>query len=260
MTEALDNLSQLTGLGRDLLWSAFLVFLRVGAAMALLPAFGEHSVPMRVRMALTLALTAVIMPIVAASLPRTGAFSATDLFLSETAAGLILGIGLRLFVLALQLAGSMIAQATSLSHLFASAGAEAQPAVGHLLVLSGLALAMAAGLHLQMIKGLILSYQVLSLGGLPQAVDVADWGLAGVTRAFALAFALAAPFTAGALIYNLALGVINRAMPQLMVAFVGAPALTLGGLILTVLILPTGLSTWLDGFGSAALNPFGTAP
>ena len=60
-----------------------------------------------------------------------------------------------------------------------------------------------------------------------------------------------------ALIYNVAIGVINRAMPQLMVAFVGAPAITAGGLILLVLTTPYLLSVWLEALNSHLSDPFG---
>lgn len=73
---------------------------------------------------------------------------------------------------------------------------------------------------------------------------------------FANAFTLAAPFVITSLIYNVALGAINRAMPQLMVAFVGAPAITAGGLILLMLISPLILSIWLDEFNIRLANPF----
>ncbi len=72
-------------------------------------------------------------------------------------------------------------------------------------------------------------------GGGLASPDLARWGLAQVSRSFALAFSLAAPFVIAGLLYNVALGVINRAMPQLMVAMVGAPAITLGGIALFAL-------------------------
>jgi flagellar biosynthetic protein FliR len=59
------------------------------------------------------------------------------------------------------------------------------------------------------------------------------------------------------LLYNVALGVINRAMPQLMVAFVGAPAITAGGLILLALTTPVLLPIWQRAFEALLLNPFG---
>ena len=44
--------------------------------------------------------------------------------------------------------------------------------------------------------------------------------------------------------YNVALGAINRAMPQMMVAFVGAPAITAAGLLILMLSAPVILHFW----------------
>lgn len=240
------------------LFAAFVVFLRVGAAMAALPAFGEQSLPQRVRLAMALAFTAVVFPAVAPEVEpvvRSGQMIAPYL-LTEPLAGLALGLVLRLFVLVLQMAGAIAAQATSLSQLFAGSGAEPQAAMGHLLTVGGLALAVMAGLHVRLAQALILSYQAMPAGGFPPAADILGWGLGNVARAFALAFSLAAPFVIASLIYNVALGVINRAMPQLMVAFVGAPALTAGGLVLLALALPSGLALWQAEFQSFLAAPF----
>ncbi len=67
---------------------------------------------------------------------------------------------------------------------------------------------------------------------------------------------MAVPFLAASVIYNIALGVINRAMPQLMVIFVGAPALTLGGLVLLAIAAPLLLKLWIDAFNAYLGNPF----
>ena len=75
--------------------------------------------------------------------------------------------------------------------------------------------------------------------------------------AFALAFTLAAPFVITSLVYNLALGVINRAMPQLMVAFVGAPVITFGAVFLLFLSAPLILSVWNAEFLAFLANPVG---
>jgi flagellar biosynthetic protein FliR len=250
----LDTLGELAGLGQDMLWAGFVVFLRVGAAMALLPAFGEQAVPQRVRLVLALAFAAIVAPAVSPGLPgREGGL--LPVLVTETLAGLALGAALRLFVLALQIAGAIAAQATSLAQLFAGAGVEPQPAIGHLLTVAGLALAVAADLHVRIAEYLILSYDVLPAGRFPTARDMADWGLIRVAQAFAVGFQLAAPFVIASFVYNLALGVINRAMPQLMVAFVGAPALTAGGLALLMLAAPLVLAVWLG-----ALNGFLAAP
>jgi len=254
MTDIIAPLTELAVLGQEAMWAAFLVLMRVGAAMAALPAFGEQAVPQRVRLVLALAFTAVVAPAVSPGLADLP-LGPTPV-LVEVLAGLAIGIALRLFILALQIAAAIIAQATSLAQMFGGMGPEPQPAVGHLLTMAGLAIAVAAGLHVRAAELLILSYDVMPAGRLPAAADMSDWGLAQVSRAFALGLALAAPFVIASTLYNLAMGVINRAMPMLMVSFLGAPALSLGGLALLAIAAPLALAIWsqaLDGFFS---DPF----
>ena len=255
MNDLLNQLTPLLGLGQDWLRIAVLVFLRVGAAVFLMPAFGEASVPQRVRLALALAFTAIVAPAVAPHLALT-----PDDWLGpagiEVLAGLALGIGLRLFVLALQMAGAIIAQASSLSQLFGGATPEPQPAIGNLLTMASLALAVLSGLHVKAASLLILSYDILPAGRLPSVADLADWGVMRVAQSMVLAFSLAAPFVIASVLYNFALGIINKAMPQLSVSLVGAPALTAGTLVLMAIVVPLVLSTWLGGFNGFLANPF----
>lgn len=238
--------------------AGFVVFLRIGAAMALLPGFGEAMVPTRIRLAAALAFTAVVAPAVSPALaPLTESPAALLVSLaSESLIGLAMGLVLRLMVMALEMAGTVAAQTTSLSQLF-GAGGEPMPAMSHLLVMAGIALAMAAGLHTKVAAFFILSYDVLPAGRIPDAGAVEGWGVARIARAFALAFSLAAPFVLASTVYNVALGAINRAMPQLMVSFVGAPALTAGALVLLAIAAPTALTLWLGSLDAALADPFG---
>jgi flagellar biosynthetic protein FliR len=118
------------------------------------------------------------------------------------------------------------------------------PAIGNILMLAGITLAVAAGLHVKAAVAVARSYEVLPMGLPVPAADVAAWGTARVAQAFALGFSLAAPFVIAAFAYNLALGAINRAMPQLMVAFVGAPAIIAAGLLILMLAAPVILQFW----------------
>ena len=255
----IEGLAGLVGMLDDGLRTAALVFFRIGAVMATLPLFGEQAISVRVRLALAVAFTLVVSPAV---LPQIGPLPEDvlpwlRLALPEVITGLLFGLALRLFVLALQIAGTIAAQSTSLSQIFGgSAGADPQPAMGHVLTVSGLALLAILGFHVKAAEYLILSYQIVPAGELPGASVVAEVGVREVGHAFALAFVLSAPFLVASLIYNVTLGVINRAMPQLMVAFVGAPAITAGGLILLLLSAPIALSVWADAVGLFLDNPF----
>lgn len=229
-----------------LIWQFVLVFLRTGALVSLMPAIGEQVVPVRVKLAVALCFTLIVAPMAPALDAPDGPLDLVGLAGIEVAAGLILGIGIRLLVLALQTAGTIAAQAVSLSHILGGAGVEPTPAIGYVLMISAFALAMMAGLHVHAAEFLVRSYSLIPFGNLPGAQVLSAWGVAQVARCFTLAFMLAVPFVLASAIYNLALGVINRAMPQLMVAFVGAPVITLGGLALLALCAPLMLSVWLD--------------
>jgi flagellar biosynthetic protein FliR len=254
-------LTDLLAFGTASATSAFLVFLRIGAAMALLPAFGEQAVPVRVKLALTLCLAAIVAPAV---LPAAGEWRGDGGRLiaaagAEVVVGLSFGIALRLMVHALQMAGTIAANVTSLSQLFGGMGADPQPAMSQVLVVAGLALAASAGLHVKVAMAFIETYRLFPLGQLPAPGELAGWGTSRMAEAFGLAFVLAAPFTVAALIANLALGAINRAMPQLMVAFVGAPATVWASLALLAVTAPVILAVWAEALDRVLAIPFGAS-
>ena len=88
---------------------------------------------------------------------------------------------------------------------------------------------------------------------------MSEWGVSRIKSAFSLAFSLAAPFVIASLVYNVAFGVINRAMPQLMVAMGGAPAITLRGLALLLIVSPILLAVWWSELLLFVQSPFGVS-
>ncbi|WP_308915864.1 flagellar biosynthetic protein FliR [Jannaschia sp. LMIT008] len=231
------------------------VFFRVTGLMFFLPAFGERMIPARVRLGATFALTAMIAPLMpAAALP---ADVTPALILTEATTGAALGAVLKFMTHALLMTGAIAAQATSLSQLFGVQSMDPSSAMGNVLHLGGLALLMASGLHLMVVDLMIRSWDVFPAGFLLPGADVAQWGLERVGAAFALALGLSAPFVIASVLYNLALGVINKAMPQLMVALVGAPLIT--GLSLALLAATAAiiLTVWRERFLATILDPIG---
>lgn len=242
------------------LWHGFVVFLRVAAITSMLPGFGEQSVPARVKMVLALSFTLIVAPAVPMVLPDPELGTVSFFILSEVLSGLAIGIGLRLFILALQTAGSIAAQSTSLSQVLGGAAVDPLPAMGYILIVAGLALAAMTGLHVKAAQLVIISYEFLPVGRFVDGSQLSQWGVNQVAHAFSLAFTLAAPFVILSVLYNFALGAINRAMPQLMVAFVGAPVITLGGLALLFVSAPYILSVWIAAMDKYMADPFGLVP
>lgn len=259
----MEPLLSILPISQHFLWVVVTVFFRLGAMMALMPAFGDQPVPMRMRLLLTLMFTSIVAPAVA----QTDIVVPDD-YLSlvsqlgwEMLIGLFFGFFVRFFILMLQIAGSIAAQSTSLSQIFGgSAGADPQPAIGHLLVVAGLALAVLLGLHVQVAIYMIDSYAILPAGSRMSGDIVSQIGVAEVTRTFGTGFTLAAPFLIASLVYNVVLGFINKAMPQLMVSFVGAPAITAGGLLLLFLSAPFLLGVWINSLHHFLQSPFSAWP
>ena len=96
----------------------FMVFVRVGAALMLVPGLGEVSVPRTIRLALAVALTAVIGPVVAAELPPlpTSPVALALLMAGEIAVGILIGAAARLTMSGLQVAGTVIAFQSALGY------------------------------------------------------------------------------------------------------------------------------------------------
>ena len=253
----MEALAEILNFSESSLVSAFLVFMRVGAVTSLLPGFGEKGIPMRMRLLVALAFTAIVWPVVSSLFDIS--LNAMPLFiLTETIIGIMIGISIRLVVMALQLAGSIAAQSTSIAQVAGSgATPDPMPAIGNILVMAGLTLVLVSGLHVKAAIAMISSYEIMPPGFFPVGRDVAEWGTTHVASAFVLALSLAAPFIVASFAYNIGLGAINRAMPSLMVAFIGAPAITAGAILMLLLASPVMLTFWNSHMDMVLANPLG---
>lgn len=245
------------------------VFTRVAAALAVLPGLGEAAVPLRVRLGLAVAMTALLLPALwPALLPvvdaaRAEAGGAAGLFVlaliaAEAAAGLLIGLAFRFTVFALQIAGTIAAQSITISHVFGNpATAQAEPSIASLLSMGGIALALIAGLHVEVVAALAALYAVLPMGAWPATGDAAGWTVARSAEAFALGVGLATPFVLVGFAYNLALGALSRAMPQLLLTLVGVPLLVGLGLLTLWLSVPELFARWSEALARVFADPLG---
>lgn len=236
------------------------VFARVGAALFLVPGLGERAVPVRVRLGAAFALALILAPMVAplaGRAPETAAGLAR-VVLAEAAAGLVIGLAFRLLVIALQTAGAIAAQNISVAQMFgAGVAPEPEPTIAMLLGMGGIVLALEAGLHVHLVAALAGLYGPLPFGEVPLAGALAEWSVARVSEVFGFGLSLALPFIAIAFAYNLALGALNRAMPQLLVALVGAPLLIGLGMLTLHLALPEIFARWGAALANVFADPLG---
>lgn len=257
MEPALAAIFQTTAEG---VWVAAGIFARIGAVAFMLPGLGERALSIRVRLAAALGLAVLLSPLIAPLVPQ-GPRTPTDLllvFVAEATVGLLIGFAFRLLVFALQTAGFIAAQSISVAQMFgAGVAPEPEPTIATLLSMGGIVLMLMAGLHVQVVIALARLYEVFPFGQFPSGADIAQWGIDQVARSFALGVSLAAPFVAIGFAYNIALGALNRAMPQLLVALVGVPFLVWIGMLVLYHVLPSLFEAWDAPMRQIMLDPIG---
>jgi flagellar biosynthetic protein FliR len=228
----------------------FIIFARVSAITFLLPGVSASYIQMQYKLAFTFVICFAIFPLVAdpvATQSTSGVGNWKTIF-GETFHGVLIGITLRMGVFSLQIAGTIIAQSSSIAQIFGgSVSNESQPTVSNILTISGITLLMVSGFLDHLTVYVFRSYEWQSIGSGISAAQALSLIIRSVSAGYSLAFQLALPFVALSLFYNITLGAINRAMPQLLVSFVGAPAIIAASIGLLIISLRPMLETWLEG-------------
>ncbi|MEZ5946716.1 MAG: flagellar biosynthetic protein FliR [Hyphomonas sp.] len=229
-------------------WIALLlvVVARMSFVIFFMPGIGEQTVPVQARLLILLALSFALATGGLVPIPPAEPLSAyTGMLIGEATIGFCLGVTLRLTIWMLTIAGTVISQSIGLSQLLGVAlDHENQAMTANMLSMAGTAVLLAADFHLSAVASLLRMYTDVPVGGLglldPESLITA------FMSALRFAILLAWPFVAINLLYNVCLGFINKALPTLMVAFVGAPMMIGAGLFLFALSVVGLLVVWKD--------------
>lgn len=221
-------------------FSFVLVLCRCGAAVMLLPPFAEDGPPVMLRAGVTVALAMLLLPIVAPHLPpQPASFTALALLVAgELLAGGLLGWLARLVCLSLPAAGQIMSLSTGLSSILqpdANFGAQTS-GLGALFGKLMPVIILASGLYALPLTALAGSYDALPPGGAWHGEDITTIAIRAVSAHFALALRLAAPFLLIGTVWQVALGLLSRLVPQIQIYFAALPGQVLGGLLLLALL------------------------
>lgn len=205
----------------------FLIFARMGTAFLLLPGFSAGYVAIRIRLLLALAVSFVLTPVLARSLPGLPATPAALalLVIGEVVVGALMGSLARILVAALQVGGEMISLVSSITNAFIHdpiAEQQSSTLAGFLGSL-GVLLIFVTGLHHLMLRAVVDSYALFVPGQALAIGDIMEIVARRVADSFTLGLQLAAPFVVTAFTYYLGLGLLSRLMPQMPVFFIGLP-------------------------------------
>ncbi|MBA4339214.1 MAG: type III secretion protein [Hyphomonas sp.] len=222
------------------------VVARLSFIIFFLPGIGEQVIPTRARAFLLIGVALAITTSGFITAPvSTDLTSLFGLLVTEIFIGFALGVMLRATIWMMTIAGSVIAQSIGLSQFLAPAlEHEAQTLTSNLLAMAGAAVLLSANFHVEVIVSLMRLYTDIPLGAL--TLLSGPMLAQSLYSAFGFALLLAWPFVVVNLLYNVSLGFINKALPSLMVAFVGAPFMVGAGTMMLALSIAGLLIAWKD--------------
>jgi flagellar biosynthesis protein FliR len=229
-----------------------LTFARIGAMVMLLPGLGESNIPVRIKLAIALLLTLIILPLHRADyhIDMGSIASVLTLMMYEIFIGILLGATARVTLSALQVAGAVIAQQIGLGFVTSVDPTQGEQGVliGNFLTLLGVTLLFATDSHHLVIAALNDSYNIFSPGESVASGDIAALATRAFTAAFRIGLQLSAPFLVFGLVFNIGLGVLARLMPQMQVYFVGVPLSIFAGFLIFAAVLTTMMGTYMEYF------------
>jgi flagellar biosynthesis protein FliR len=231
-------------IGTEGAWA--LVLARALGLACLGPGLSTSALSWRLRLALSVLLTAVLIPAVGPTIavPR-GMAALAQAFLAELLVGAALGWTAALVVAGARQAGEIVGAQAGLSPaalLDPAVGDELTP-FGHLYGLVALGTFLILDGPLALVGALVESYRVVPAGKLPMTVETATWAFGQVGEALGLALRIAAPLAAALLMAGVALGLLARAVPMLPFLTLAMPVRAVVGLTLLLLGLATLVGT-----------------
>lgn len=231
-----------------------LVFVRIGTAAMIMPGLGDSFVPQNIRLyialGLSLVLFPVIMPYVPSPIPPLAIMFA--LIIMEFVVGLFVGTVARVLMVALDTAGMLISMSSGLANaqVFNPSLAGQGSIAGAFLSVTGVVLLFTTNLHHLLIYGLVESYVMFPVGGVPDTGGMAEMMARAISASFLTGFQIAIPFIVLSLLIYIGMGVLTRLMPQIQVFILALPLQIMLSLLTLALTISALLLFWVARFES----------
>ena len=242
-----------------------LVTARVSGICLVAPVFSAAVVPIRLRLAMAVAMAMALVTIVPLGPVPLSAAALGLAVVCELAVGATIGYAARLIFTGVELGAFHIGQQMgfSLSESFRGGGAsgESAGAVRPLMWLVAMMVFLAVGGHREVIMALRKSFQLLPLAAVQVDSSLVTMVTAVLAVSFTLAIKVAAAVLVAMLLAAVALGMLQRTMPQYNTLSVGLPIRIMVGMLVMAAALAamgplmeqaidmtfTRLSAWMGG-------------
>lgn len=233
-------------------YSFFIVFIRLGAALATMPVFGDFFITTRIRLAFAVGFSLVLTPVLQGTLPPqpTNVIDFSILIGQEFIIGAFIGSIARFLISALDTAGMIISFKSGLSNaqIFNPSLGGQGSLVGAFLSITGIMFLFATNMHHFLIVTLTESYAYFPVGTLPPSGSMAELLSTVLSRSFEIAFKLSMPFVIVALMIFVTMGIMARVMPQVQIFLIALPGQVGVAFLTLALTISAILYYWVDQF------------
>lgn len=237
----------------------FAAFCRIGGCFMVMPGFSTARVSVNIRILVAVAVSMAILPIMWDQIyPQVTGKAHTYIYIiaTETVIGSVIGLIARYYVLGLQFAGTVLTMMMGFNAPPTADVLEDTPEnqLTNLISFAGLMVLFMLDFHHVIIESLVNSYKVMPLGAGfdPQGVLITLTNALETT--FMIMLRLASPFLIYGLLFNLAIGLVNKLAPAMPLYFISLPYLIMGGMFLLYLGIAAMLKLFADGFGPVMLG------
>lgn len=241
------------------IYSFLIIFLRIGAALMVMPGFMTAYVNARLRLSIALAMTFILIPFLSDSLPAPSSDFAilfkTCLF--EITYGVFLGICMQFFYTTMTLVGSFSGQAIGFSNaqIFDPTTQNQSIIIETFLSIIALTIIFVTDLHHLMISAVVDSYTLFPVGKELPVDNFSQFLSETINKSFIMGFKIGSPFIAFVIVFYSGMGLVSRLMPQLNIFFLSLPLQIYLGVGLLFITIPV-MIVWFIKYYESGLMQF----
>ncbi|MBN1613645.1 MAG: flagellar biosynthetic protein FliR [Deltaproteobacteria bacterium] len=220
-----------------------LIFLRMSAMIAMIPVFGDRTVPARVKGAMALILSMLVFPFVRAEISPIGSFEILSLAVSmtgEVLIGLIIGLMARFVFAGVQFAGELVGlqMGFAIANIIDPITSTQVSIIAEFQYLFAMLIFLLVDAHHIFLLAIVDSFRIIHPLAFQLSGPLMDTMLGYSRDIFIVAVKVSAPIVAALIFINVGLGIIARTVPQINVFIVGFPLQIAAGLFFIGLTVP----------------------
>lgn len=232
----------------------FAAFCRIGGCIMVLPGFSSARISLQIRILLAVAVSMAILPVLWDQIyPQVTGKGHPYLLLVtfETVIGVVFGLITRYYVLGLQFAGTVLTMMIGFNAPPTADVLEdtAENQLTNMISFAGLLILFLMDFHHVVFSALVDSYTSMPIGAKFDPQNVLITLTNTLSQTFFIMLRLASPYILYGLLFNIAVGFVNKLAPAIPIYFISTPYLIAGGMFLVYFGIAAMLKLFADGFG-----------